>query len=822
MEKNKVIVNFIALMCSGWTIAGQVIHYADYSIIVSSTWNNDRHPDYVINGAGLSDPAGNPGTTHADGPSGSFYSWHTDYNNGSPNGIVEHAWMIFDLGGLYTLDSMNVWNYNHPGEGGTETTRSIHRYNLWVRTDNSAGSNIANSNKPFNSDGWTLIRENAVLQPAPGLKNYTGERVPLEGVKARRVAIEILSNYEGFDVTGDGLPDTDPYGPLVGCSEVRFFKTFGPILVTETQGSTLVAESGKITDEYSIRLLQQPFDNVTIQVRQVGTNQLDFAPETLTFTPADWGNAQYISVRAIDDNTLESDPHYAILQHQVSSPDPNFNNITFPVEIKILENDCGAWGFNPVDFNFDCHVDLRDLSSVLSEWLACSLPNETGCEKPAPQAVGTILPTAYQLPPLKPLVNMPVRDTSIILGPDGMYYLTGTTGHPTWWTWNDGIRLWRSPDLENWTLMDQPGDSDGLIWNVEKEGTWAKQWKNGRRAIWAPEIHSINGTYWITYCVNWGGTGLLKSLTGLPEGPYSDVKSSGPLTGEIDASLFQDDDGKVYFVWQNGKIWQMNEQMDGFVGNWQLLAPSNNHQVGFEGAFLSKINGRYYLGAASLDSGRYDFMVASADSIYGPYGKRAVAVPHAGHNILFQNAEGQLYSTFFGSDDTSPIYERAAFLPVKMDENGNIVQVLQKGLSDSVSCWRYVTAAPSSGWTLLGFDDSKWTSGTGGFGLIAAPGSVARTEWNRSNIWMRRKFELPLSWPHYTNLTLHVFHTGDTKIYLNGQLIAELPGSSSGYEDVSLPADISQRLLVGTNVLAVHCIQSGTSHYIDVGLSDGH
>ena len=33
------------------------------------------------------------------------------------------------------------------------------------------------------------------------------------------------------------------------------------------------------------------------------------------------------------------------------------------------------------------------------------------------------------------------------------------------------------------------------------------------------------------------------------------------LTGNIDASLFQDDDGSVHFVWQNGRIARMKDDM---------------------------------------------------------------------------------------------------------------------------------------------------------------------------------------------------------------------------------------------------------------------
>ena len=94
----------------------------------------------------------------------------------------------------------------------------------------------------------------------------------------------------------------------------------------------------------------------------------------------------------------------------------------------------------------------------------------------------------------------------------------------------------------------------------------------------------MKGTFWLTYSMNYGGCGLLKSSTGKAEGPYEDVKTDGPLTGEIDASLFQDDDGTVYWVYQNGKIAKMNHDLSGLVEEPRLLKPSNGRQVGFEGA----------------------------------------------------------------------------------------------------------------------------------------------------------------------------------------------------------------------------------------------
>ncbi len=268
------------------------------------------------------------------------------------------------------------------------------------------------------------------------------------------------------------------------------------------------------------------------------------------------------------------------------------------------------------------------------------------------------------LPPVEPLFDFPVRDTSVCLGPDGVYYLIGTTGWPTWWKTNEGIRTWRSPDLKAWEPL-------GLVWSFENDATWQKPVVEDCRAIWAPEIHYLKGNYWITYCVNWpgGGTGILRSTTGKPEGPYVDVKPDGPLTQEIDASLFEDADGSVYFVYQNGKIARMTEDMTGLAEEPRLLAPSNAPQVGFEGAALFRIEGRYHLICADFigDPGQYHCMAASSDSIYGPYGPRYLAVPHGGHNVLFADRDGKWWSTFFGNDPYAPFTERPAVLPIHLE-----------------------------------------------------------------------------------------------------------------------------------------------------------
>ena len=55
--------------------------------------------------------------------------------------------------------------------------------------------------------------------------------------------------------------------------------------------------------------------------------------------------------------------------------------------------------------------------------------------------------TASDLSGLRRLMDTPLRDTSICQGPDGVWYLTGTV--EPFWGFNEGIKLWKSPDLTN-------------------------------------------------------------------------------------------------------------------------------------------------------------------------------------------------------------------------------------------------------------------------------------------------------------------------------------------------------------------------------------
>jgi xylan 1,4-beta-xylosidase len=292
------------------------------------------------------------------------------------------------------------------------------------------------------------------------------------------------------------------------------------------------------------------------------------------------------------------------------------------------------------------------------------------------------------IPDLKPLIpDTQLRDTIVIVGGDGDYYLTGSSGDDIW-DHNDGVELWRSTDLKKWDYL-------GLVWTFEKDATWPKAWRwhnKPVRALWAPELHYIKRlkNYFITFSMPPGDRGILRSTTAKPEGPYINaLANDGRFPGDIDASLFEDDDGTVYLVWGGGWVARMKDDLSDLAEEPRkpaLLHPDKNpvhhadtcpprrdcSDIGREGASLFKNDGKYYLTAADTYEGRYSSLAAISDNVYGPYDHRHEAVPCGGGTDYFQDKEGNWWCAYFGNDDQSPFREKPAIVRVEFDAEGLI------------------------------------------------------------------------------------------------------------------------------------------------------
>lgn len=132
--------------------------------------------------------------------------------------------------------------------------------------------------------------------------------------------------------------------------------------------------------------------------------------------------------------------------------------------------------------------------------------------------------------------------------------------------------------------------------------------------------------------------------------------------------------------------------------------------------------------------------------------------------------------------------------------------------------WRYRYGEFLEDAHLQGFDDSGWRSGRGGFGTRGTPGAIVGTEWAAKQITLRQDFLLQ-SIPEGLILSLH--HDERARIYLNGQLVADFNGYSTGYFDVQLGREAINALVVGSNTIAIKCEQTHGGQYIDAGLRSG-
>ena len=327
----------------------------------------------------------------------------------------------------------------------------------------------------------------------------------------------------------------------------------------------------------------------------------------------------------------------------------------------------------------------------------------------------------HPLPVIEPLFDAHLRNVSICKAPDGSYYLTGTTDDN--WGVSEGIRVWQSDDLKNWKQLGE----HGFVWTFEHDGyPWQREigydgrWKQHYRAIWAPEIHFFNGTFWIPYSVsNIQCSGLLKSVSGKAEGPYVDILPDAPLVEGIDATLVETETGDIYYVWAHGRVRKMKADLSGFDGSELTpLFTEDGSKVGFQGVSLFRYGGKYHLIAAEWNSegpknghelrntfknrraadGRYDCMIAVSENLLGPYSKSYIAIPHGGHNSFFTDHEGGIWATLFGDDEAAaPFRENPGIVPMQYDAASSIFNpVLPTALQPPFDCRiLYVDAASS-------------------------------------------------------------------------------------------------------------------------------
>ena len=169
----------------------------------SSYFDVNTRPKRCIEGSGLTVKYPVEDSTHTSlGGGQNAFHW---CSGSAQRGAIDRVWITFDLGTLYDLDAMIVWNYNVDISATTgnpahnQTGRGVRNFDLSFST-----------NEAFGNDD-DIVLPGLTLAKASGLSSETGQVIDLTEQSitgVRYVRMEIAANHEDPD--------------WVGLSEVRF------------------------------------------------------------------------------------------------------------------------------------------------------------------------------------------------------------------------------------------------------------------------------------------------------------------------------------------------------------------------------------------------------------------------------------------------------------------------------------------------------------------------------------------------------------------------------------------------------------------------
>lgn len=248
------------------------------------------------------------------------------------------------------------------------------------------------------------------------------------------------------------------------------------------------------------------------------------------------------------------------------------------------------------------------------------------------------------------------------------YYLVSST-----FAYYPGIPVFRSNDLVHWQLIAYAIDDPREL-RYDSLGV--------SRGIFAPAIRHHDGVFYVT-CTFVDGGGNFVVTAKDPAGPWSKPTWLPQVSG-IDPSLFFDEDGKAYLVYNsvapdNTPLYQGHRtiRMRTFdiqrlrvLDDEQILVNGGSdlakHPVWIEGPHIFKVEGAYYLIAAEGGTGeQHSEVVFKATSVNGPYlpyannpiltqrdlpADRKNPITCTGHADFVQTPTGQWWSVFLGCE----------------------------------------------------------------------------------------------------------------------------------------------------------------------------
>ena len=128
----------------------------------------------------------------------------------------------------------------------------------------------------------------------------------------------------------------------------------------------------------------------------------------------------------------------------------------------------------------------------------------------------------------------------------------------------------------------------------------------------------------------------------------------------------------------------------------------------------------------------------------------------------------------------------------------------------------YTETEPQGDWKAANYSAGNWQTGAAPIGDDA---KNVKTLWKSHDIWVRRTFNVAN--PKAINeLFLKINHDDNIEVYLNGKKIYTKEGWTNNFQYVALTNGDKNALKAGSNVIAIHLINTAGGRYLDFGLVD--
>ena len=157
--------------------------------------------------------------------------------------------------------------------------------------------------------------------------------------------------------------------------------------------------------------------------------------------------------------------------------------------------------------------------------------------------------------------------------------------------------------------------------------------------MWAIDANFYNGKYYLTFCAIEKSAGTFKTgleVSDRPEGPFTNIGFIDEVEWGQDPAFFIDDDETPYLIWGGRGSILIAELNDDLLSvNVETITNISEQINGYEGPFLHKFQGIYYLTYPALDGEKWPqrMSYATAENIFGPYTARGIYIDqYPGHS----------------------------------------------------------------------------------------------------------------------------------------------------------------------------------------------